>query len=78
MEGEPLVRVIDLRNDVGSQHLAKRRLARFVASRQEGTRVFYRIEDDHARHLVTAAVLQAERRLAATPLHHHSGSRTTP
>jgi len=61
-----------------SQHLAKMRLSRFVASRQEGTRVFYRLEDNHARHLVTEAILQAEHSLGGTPRHHHSGSRTTP
>ena len=61
-----------------SQHLAKMHLARFVASRQEGTRVFYRLEDDHARNLVAEAILQAEHTLADTQLHHHSGSRTTP
>ncbi|MGG5173302.1 ArsR/SmtB family transcription factor [Pseudarthrobacter sp. J1738] len=61
-----------------SQHLAKMRLARLVATRQDGTRVFYQLEDDHARHLVTEAILQAEHSLDGTPRHHHSGSRTTP
>lgn len=59
-----------------SQHLAKLRLARIVATRQQGTRVFYRLENEHARELVTDAVLQAEHTLGGTPRHHHSGSET--
>ena len=43
-----------------SQHLAKLRLARVVATRQEGTRVFYRLMDEHARQLVADAIFQAE------------------
>ncbi|MBC7763744.1 MAG: helix-turn-helix transcriptional regulator, partial [Candidatus Saccharibacteria bacterium] len=40
-----------------SQHLAKLRLARFVTIRQEGTRVFYQLANEHARQLVTDAIL---------------------
>lgn len=72
-----LADILDKPRAAVSQHLAKMRLARFVASRQEGTRVFYRLEGDHARHLVTEAILQAEHSLDGTPRHHHSG-RTTP
>ena len=54
-----------------SQHLAKLRLARIVAARQEGTRVFYWLEDEHASQLVNAAILQAEHSLGGTPRHHH-------
>lgn len=53
-----------------SQHLAKLRLARIVASRQEGTRVFYRLENEHARQLVADAIFQAEHSLSANPRHH--------
>ncbi|WP_448851185.1 ArsR/SmtB family transcription factor [Corynebacterium sp. 335C] len=42
-----------------SQHLAKLRMARMVAARQEGTRVFYRLLDDHASELVVQALYQA-------------------
>jgi DNA-binding transcriptional ArsR family regulator len=55
-----------------SQHLAKLRLARMVSTRQEGNRVFYKLTDEHARQLVSDAVLQAEHVLDGRPLHHHS------
>lgn len=55
-----------------SQHLAKLRLARMVTTRQDGTRVFYALADEHAKRLVTDAVFQAEHSLGGTPRHHHS------
>lgn len=55
-----------------SQHLAKLRLARIVATRQEGQRVFYRLENEHASQLVSDAIFQAEHSLGGTPRHHHS------
>lgn len=54
-----------------SQHLAKLRLARMVTARQDGTRVFYRLVDEHARQLVTDAIHQAEHALGDSPRHHH-------
>jgi DNA-binding transcriptional ArsR family regulator len=54
-----------------SQHLAKMRLGRIVAARQDGTRVFYRLENEHAEQLVTDAIFQAEHSLGGTPRHHH-------
>lgn len=54
-----------------SQHLAKLRLARIVATRHEGTKVFYRLENEHARQLVADAIFQAEHTLGGTPRHHH-------
>ncbi|GAB3398447.1 metalloregulator ArsR/SmtB family transcription factor [Schumannella luteola] len=54
-----------------SQHLAKMRLARLVTTRQEGTRVFYRLANEHAARLVTDAIFQAEHSLGGTPRHHH-------
>ncbi|WP_285727881.1 ArsR/SmtB family transcription factor [Psychromicrobium xiongbiense] len=53
-----------------SQHLAKMRLARMVATRQEGTKVMYRLENEHARQLVADAIFQAEHALGGTPAHH--------
>lgn len=53
-----------------SQHLAKLRLTRMVSTRHEGTRVYYRLTDEHARQLVTDAVYQAEHALEASPRHH--------
>ena len=55
-----------------SQHLAKLRLARIVATRQQGQRVFYRLENEHASRLVSDAILQAEHSLGGTPRHHHA------
>lgn len=43
-----------------SQHLAKLRMARMVSTRQEGTRVFYSLQDEHASNLVVQAIYQAE------------------
>lgn len=51
-----------------SQHLAKMRLDGMVATRQEGTRVFYRLQNHHARQLVDA-VHQAGHALGAAPRH---------
>jgi DNA-binding transcriptional ArsR family regulator len=54
-----------------SQHLAKLRLARIVAARQDGTRVFYRLANKHAAQLVTDAIHQAEHALGQ-PRHHQT------
>ena len=43
-----------------SQHLAKLRMARLVRTRREGTTIFYTLENDHVRQLVTDAVFNAE------------------
>jgi DNA-binding transcriptional ArsR family regulator len=53
-----------------SQHLAKMRLARIVSTRQDGTRVLYRLENEHARQLVADAIFQAEHALGEQPAHH--------
>ena len=66
-----LADIVDKSPAAVSQHLAKLRLARIVATRQEGTRVFYRLENEHARKLVTDAVFQAEHSLGTSPRHHH-------
>lgn len=52
-----------------SQHLAKLRLARMVVARHAGTRVFYRLADDHASELVSVAMHQAEHMLGTAPEH---------
>jgi DNA-binding transcriptional ArsR family regulator len=54
-----------------SQHLAKLRLARMVATRQDGNRVYYRLVDEHARQLVTTAIFQAQHAVDEHPAHHH-------
>lgn len=53
-----------------SQHLARLRAARVVSARQDGNRMIYRLTDEHARELVTQAVLQAEHILGERPPHH--------
>ena len=53
-----------------SQHLAKLRLARLVAPRHEGNRVFYRLANEHAQQLAMGAVFQAEHSVEDQPRHH--------
>jgi len=65
-----LAEIVDKSPAAVSQHLAKLRLARIVATRQDGHRVFYRLQDEHASQLVADAVLQAEHALGGTPRHH--------
>lgn len=61
-----------------SQHLAKLRMARMVSTRQDGTRVFYRLTDEHVRELVTDAIYQAEHVAEGLPrLHHHEADGAT-
>lgn len=65
-----LAEVLDKPSAAVSQHLAKLRLARMVSTRQVGTRVFYQLENEHARKLVTDAIFQAEHSLGGVPRHH--------
>jgi DNA-binding transcriptional ArsR family regulator len=53
-----------------SQHLARLRLARVVQTRREGNQVFYRLENDHVRRLMTDAVFNAEHAGPGVPTHH--------
>lgn len=57
-----------------SQHLARLRMARMVTTRQDGTKVLYRLSDEHASILVGEAIKQAEHSVAngLTPPHHHA------
>lgn len=54
-----------------SQHLARLRLSKMVAARQDGTRVFYRLANEHARRLAIDAIFQAEHSVVDSPAHHH-------
>ncbi|TFC44400.1 transcriptional regulator [Cryobacterium sp. TMT1-21] len=67
-----LAEAVDKSPAAVSQHLAKLRLARMVTTRHEGTRVFYRLENEHASQLVSDAIFQAEHSLGGTPRHHHT------
>ena len=65
-----LAQTVDKSQAAVSQHLAKLRLARIVTTRREGTRVFYRLVNEHARQLVADAIFQAEHALERVPAHH--------
>lgn len=58
-----------------SQHLAKLRLARIVTTRRDGTHVFYRLTNEHARQLVADAIFQAQHALDGIPAHHRASQR---
>jgi len=72
-----LAEAVDKSPAAVSQHLAKLRLTRMVTTRQDGTRVFYRLADEHASQLVTDAILQAEHSLGGVPRHHHDDRDST-
>lgn len=57
-----------------SQHLAKLRLARLVQTRRQGTTMYYRLENDHVRQLVTDGVRQAEHAGPEAPAHHRGSA----
>ena len=57
-----------------SQHLAKLRLARLVATRREGTHVYYRLENEHVRQLVADVLDHAEHLGPSVPRHHQQQS----
>ncbi|MBI5161201.1 MAG: helix-turn-helix transcriptional regulator [Micrococcales bacterium] len=66
-----LADIVDRSPAAVSQHLAKMRLGRLVTTRQDGTRVFYRLANEHAARLVSDAIFQAEHSLETLPRHHH-------
>ncbi|WP_196834408.1 ArsR/SmtB family transcription factor [Mycetocola sp. CAN_C7] len=72
-----LADIVDKSPAAVSQHLAKLRLARIVATRQDAQRVFYRLENEHASQLVSDAIFQAEHSLGNTPRHHHPAGEVT-
>ncbi len=53
-----------------SQHLAKLRMARLVRTRRAGTTIYYSLENEHVRQLVTDAVFNAEHGGPGIPQHH--------
>ena len=65
-----LADIVDKSPAAVSQHLAKLRLARIVLARQEGTKVFYRLANEHVRQLVADAIFQAQHSLSNDPPHH--------
>jgi ArsR family transcriptional regulator, zinc-responsive transcriptional repressor len=61
---------VDAQPAAVSQHLAKLRLARLVRTRRDGTHVYYLIENDHIRRLVTEALFNADHAVSEPPAHH--------
>ena len=63
-----------------SQHLQKLRLSGLVATRREGTTVYYSCVSEHVARLVTDAVHNAEHREPGLPAHHRAdpGPATLP
>ncbi len=58
-----------------SQHLARLRMARMVTTRQDGTKVLYKLIDHHPPRVIREAVRQAEHSVSTgnqLPLHHTS------
>ena len=70
--------IVDKSPAAVSQHLAKLPLARIVSARQDGQRVFYRLENGHAEQLVSDAIFQAEHSLGGVPRHHQVKDETAP
>ncbi|MBS3939658.1 MAG: helix-turn-helix transcriptional regulator [Actinobacteria bacterium] len=68
-----LAAMVDKSPTAVSQHLAKLRWGRVVKVRQEGTRMFYRLADEHVQQLVADAVYHAEHALESEPAHHRAG-----
>jgi ArsR family transcriptional regulator len=75
--------VRDLADHVGkpapsvSQHLAKLRMARLVRTRREGTTIYYSVDNDHIKQLVTDAVFNAEHAGSGVPGHHRDAADLT-
>jgi ArsR family transcriptional regulator, zinc-responsive transcriptional repressor len=55
-----------------SQHLAKLRMARLVRTRRAGTTIYYSLENEHIRQLVSDAVFNAEHAGPGIPAHHQA------
>jgi DNA-binding transcriptional ArsR family regulator len=76
--------VSDLAEHIGkpapsvSQHLAKLRMARLVRPRRAGTTIFYSLENEHVRQLVTDAVFNAEHAGPGVPQHHRADAQVRP
>ncbi|MFB7507043.1 ArsR/SmtB family transcription factor [Streptomyces broussonetiae] len=60
-----LAELIEAHVAATSQHLAKLRAAGLVASRREGTRIFYRVTGPQVRALLESAVLATDEAVAA-------------
>jgi len=51
---------VGMQPSVVSQHLAKLRISHMVSMRREGTKIFYKAENEHVLHLIEHAFTQAD------------------
>lgn len=65
-----LAEAVGRRNGQVSQHLGKLRMARLVTTRRSGTRVLYRVANDHVRQLVADTLHHGEHLGPGVPAHH--------
>lgn len=73
-----LAEIVDKSPAAVSQHLAKLRLARLVVSRQEGTKVYYSLANEHPARIISDAIFQAEHSLDEIPRHHQLKGQNAP
>ena len=73
-----LADIVDKSPAAVSQHLAKLRLAKIVSARQDGQRVFYRLENDHVRQLIVDVLNHAEHMGPSMPRHHQEQALPLP
>lgn len=67
-----LAQVVDKPATGVSQHLAKLRLSHLVRTRRDGTRIFYRLENDHVRQLIVDVLNHVEHMGPSVPRHHQN------
>ena len=73
-----LAEIVDKSPAAVSQHLAKMRLSRLVSTRREGTRIHYRLANEHVGQLVSDALFQAEHAITDQPRHHSAETPAHP
>ena len=69
---------LDKPQSLVSQHLAKLRVARLVTTRRDGSRIYYRLANDHVRALVQDGLAHAEHAVPGVPVHRQSPSASRP
>lgn len=72
-----LSRIVDRPPSAVSQHLAKLRLTRLVATRRQGNRIFYRLENMHVRQLLEDALSHIDHLQRGLPDHGRTHATST-
>ncbi|KAA0973205.1 winged helix-turn-helix transcriptional regulator [Paeniglutamicibacter gangotriensis] len=70
-----LAKIVEKSPSGVSQHLARLRMARMVTTRQDGTKVLYKLIDHHPSRVIREAVRQAEHSVtlgSQVPRHHEA------